>query len=439
LGQALVFLFGFGGVALLYEKPLFGFYRSEVAMKFRETRDEGNISIIKDFGKFFLFYIKLRIMMNKKKEFNNSNEEVELEGTGENEENELDSHADIRNPFDPKDIKISVEPKSMDSLLIRMRQNAIDLNTEFQRKGNLWNPVTQSRLIESLLLKFPLPVFYFDASNDENWLIVDGLQRLWALKNFVIDKKLTLQGLEILKSYNGATYDSLNLTMQRRINETQVTAYLIQPGSPKKVKYYVFRRINTGGLTLNAQEIRHALNQEQAADFLKNLAESNEFRDNFRVPDKRMQDRELILRGLTFIFKNYVEYEKPLADFLDRSIEEIEKMTSVKLEELGEQFYQGIKRAKLLFGRHVYSRSIVKGYNYRLNAALFEVWTSYLAKLSNDKFGKLVSNRITFLEEYKQLIEDKEFEKAVVSSTSGKQAVTKRFSEIDKLIKKYVK
>lgn len=374
-----------------------------------------------------------------KKNRSSNNDELELEGTGENEDLEIDLNADIKNPFDPKDIKISVEPKSMDSLLIRMRQNALDLNTEFQRKGNLWNPVTQSRLIESLLLKFPLPVFYFDASNEENWLIVDGLQRLWTLKNFVIDKKLTLQGLEILKDYNGSTYDSLNLTMQRRINETQVTTYLIQPGSPKKVKYYVFRRINTGGLTLNAQEIRHALNQEQAADFLKKLAESDKFRDNFKVPDKRMQDRELILRGLTFIFRKHSDYEKPLADFLDRSMEGIEKMSENELKELEEYFYNGIRRAKLLFGRHVYSRSIVNGYNYRLNAALFEVWTSSLALLSIDKFSKLIAHRNIFLEEYKLLIEDKEFEKAVVSSTSGKQAVTKRFSDIEKLINKYVK
>jgi hypothetical protein len=360
----------------------------------------------------------------------------ELEGTGEFEDNISDSQEDIKSPFDPKDIKISIEPKSMDSLLTRMKQNAIDLNTEFQRKGNLWNPVTQSRLIESLLLKFPLPVFYFDASEDENWLVVDGLQRLWSLKNFVIDKKLTLQGLEILKSYNGQTFDSLNLTMQRRINETQVTTYLIQPGSPKKVKYYVFRRINTGGLTLNAQEIRHALNQEQAAEFLKKIAEG-EFRNLFKVPDKRMQDRELILRGLTFIFRNYKDYEKPLADFLDRSMEGIEKMSSDELSELESKFYTGIRRSRLLFSKNVYSRSVVKGYNYRLNAALFEVWTSCLAKLSMEKFAKIVSRRAAFLDEYRVLIENKDFEKAVVSSTSGRSAVMTRFFEIENIIKKY--
>lgn len=364
-------------------------------------------------------------------------EATDIEGTGENEYL-VDPLDDIKNPFDPKDIKISVEPRSLDSIITRMRQGAIDLNTEFQRKGNLWNQVTQSRLIESLLLKFPLPVFYFDASVDENWLIVDGLQRLWSLKNFVIDKSLYLQGLEILKDFNGANYDSLNLTMQRRINETQVTTYLIQPGSPKKVKYYVFRRINTGGLTLNAQEIRHALNQDQAADFLKSIVEDSRVRDYFKIPDKRMQDRELMLRGLTFMYTPYGEYEKPLADFLDRSMERIEKMKSSELEDLRTSFFDGLNRARIFFGKHVFSRSVVKGINYRLNAALFEVWTSELSKLSHEEFSKLVRNKSAFMGEYKNLIEDKDFEGAVVSSTSGKNAVSIRFSKIINILKKHV-
>ena len=64
----------------------------------------------------------------------------------------------------------------------------IDLNTEFQRRGNLWDDETQSRLIESLLIRIPLPAFYFDGSDEENWKVVDGLQRLCAIRNFAIDK-----------------------------------------------------------------------------------------------------------------------------------------------------------------------------------------------------------------------------------------------------------
>lgn len=365
--------------------------------------------------------------------------DLDIEGIDVNDGFDI-NQGDIKNPFDPKEIKISVEPKSLDSLITRMRHDEIDLNTEFQRKGNLWNPVTQSRLIESLLLKFPLPVFYFDASDDEKWLVVDGLQRLWTLKNFVIDKTLYLQGLEILKDYDKMNYERLNLTMQRRINETQVTTYLIQPGSPKKVKYYVFRRINTGGLTLNAQEIRHALNQQQGAVYLKDIAESNNIRDHFKIPDKRMQDRELILRGLTFIFRKYEDYEKPLIDFLDKSMEEIEKMSESELLALKEKFFSGLSRARTFFGKHVFSRSLISGNNYRLNAALFEVWVSEFAKLSYDEYQSLVTNRSAFMKVYKDLIrKDKEFESSIVSATSNKNAVIARFTKIERLITKFAR
>lgn len=103
-------------------------------------------------------------------------------------EEEVNEHIeDIVSPFDPKDIKIIVEPKTIDHLVQRMKFDEIDMNTEFQRKGNLWKPDAQSRLIESLLLRFPLPAFYFDAEDDNKWLVVDGLQRLWTLKNFVVN------------------------------------------------------------------------------------------------------------------------------------------------------------------------------------------------------------------------------------------------------------
>lgn len=377
-------------------------------------------------------------MYKKQKKIKKELSELDIEGIDPNDSFDA-NQGDIKNPFDPKEIKISVEPKSLDSLITRIKHEEIDLNTEFQRKGNLWNQVTQSRLIESLLLKFPLPVFYFDASNDERWLVVDGLQRLWTLKNFVIDKSLYLQGLEILKDYDKMNYDRLNLTMQRRINETQVTTYLIQPGSPQKVKYYVFRRINTGGLTLNAQEIRHALNQQQGAEFLKEIAESNEVRDHFKIPDKRMQDRELILRGLTFIFRKYEDYEKPLIDFLDKSMEDIEKMKETELQVLKEKFYSGLSRARTFFGKHVFSRSLISGNNYRLNAALFEVWVSEFAKLDFDEFESLVTNRTLFMKDYKDLIRrDKEFESSIVSATSNKNAVITRFTKIEKLISKFI-
>lgn len=372
-----------------------------------------------------------------------NDEEKYDELESENFDDETGQEEDIQSPFDPKKIKITIEPNTVYGLVQRMKFENIDMNTEFQRKGNLWSAPVQSRLIESLLLRFPLPAFYFDATDDNKWLVVDGLQRLWSLKNFILEKKnpLTTQGLEILtnKDFSGKTYKDLSPTFKRRILETPVTTYLIQPGTPKDVKYNVFRRINTSALTLTPQEIRHALNQGQAADYLRDITESKEFRSYIRVRDNRMQDRELVLRYLAYMLVDYRKYEKPMASFLDRRMEELNNLPKLKLEELRKDLFRSLQLSKQLFKENIFSRSIAEENRRMLNSALFEVWTTVLAKLSDKQHRLILDHKNEIISEFKEkLISDKEFKNAVSSATSGKSAVFKRFETIETLIKKYI-
>src|SRR5262249_44885897 len=148
-----------------------------------------------------------------------------------------------------------------------------------------------------------------DATDDDKWIVVDGLQRLTSLKRFVLDKNLRLCGLEFLSQLKGKAYDELPRNFQRRIAETQVTVYLIEKGTPSDVKFNIFKRINTGGLPLSAQEIRHALNQGKVTKLLAQLANSAEFKkatDN-SIRDDRMADREFVLRFLAFTITPYME------------------------------------------------------------------------------------------------------------------------------------
>lgn len=214
------------------------------------------------------------------------------------------NYTELIKPYDTTQIDISPKPLSLDMIISRLENEEIDLMPDFQRKAGLWSPEKKSQLIESLLLRIPLPAFYFDGSNNSKWVVIDGLQRLTALKEFFVDdeSKLRLQGLEFLKELEGATIDDMPRAYVRRMKETQVITYIINPGAPINLKYNIFKRINTGGLELEPQEIRHALYQGFPARYLKELANLEEFKQatGYSVKTDRMLDREFVLRFLTF-------------------------------------------------------------------------------------------------------------------------------------------
>jgi len=348
----------------------------------------------------------------------------------EEENNEIDNISPEK--IDPKDIDITAEQNSLSTIIGMIEDDTIDLNTEFQ--GNLWPETTMSRLIESILLRFPIPAFYFDASNDEKWLVVDGLQRLWSFKRFVVDKDLTLKNLSILTDLEDKNYEQLSPILKRKIARYQVTTYLIKPGTPKKVKYEIFNRINTGGLVLTKQEIRHVLNQGKPANYLKELVEDNRFKAILDVTDQRMQARELILRYLAFSNTPYTEYEPPFPSFLDKAMEQLARLEDKKLDQLKKNLWQALETCQKLFEQHIFSRSILTG-KRKLNGALFEVWTVLIGQLNEQKIKRLVSEKDRLITQFKSLMQDKEFTKSISGSISSKRSVTMRFKTIESMIK----
>ena len=367
---------------------------------------------------------------------------LDLEATEESESEAIDNKSVL--PFDPKSIKITVETITIYGLVQRLRFNRIDLYPKFQRKANLWDDVRKSRLIESLLLRFPLPAFYFDIENDDKWLVVDGLQRLSTLKHFIVEaeKPLVLTGLEILKDLEGKSFRQLDITLRRRILDANITAFQIQAGTPKDVKYNIFKRINTGGLGLTSMEIRHALNQKGSATnfFEKLIGEVDSYFNSFirdnKIQTPRMEDRELVLRYVAFSLMKFEDYQPSLGKFLDTAMEKLDILTEDKSNTLSVDLRKAINCYKNIFGNTRFGRGFTL--KAKMNSALFEVWTSELARLSENERSRLINKKEGLKEGYQALLWDADFHKSIVSSTAGKGAVETRFSRIRELLQKYL-
>lgn len=370
----------------------------------------------------------------------------DIETEEDNSDIELDQNKDlsvIGNPFDPNKVDIKTKTMSLDLLLKRLDRGQIDMETNFQRKSGLWDDSKQSRLIESILIKFPLPAFYFDGSNDDKWLVVDGLQRLSSLDNFVNKKTLKLTNLEFLNQFNGKSFTELPGNLQRRIEEFEITAYIIAPGTPKELKYNVFKRINTGGLILTSQEIRNAIYNGQPAEFVKRLADFRSFKEAtcFSIPEDRMLDREFATRFFTFYIFSPEEFNGDIESFLNIGLEKIYSLSKIELDEIAMRFDRAMSTATAIFEYDAFRKRYDKDDRRKpINKTLFEAWSVLLSRLSISETELLIKNSDFVKTKFIELLNnDEEFNSAISYGTGDKTRVKKRFIELSKIIEASIK
>jgi hypothetical protein len=147
------------------------------------------------------------------------------------------------NNFSSKDIKITYVNILLPLIINKLEAKEIKLDLSLLRDEELWDNIRMSRWIESILLKLPLPVFYFDVSNTKEWTIVDGMQRLNTIQRFFIDKDLILSDLEFLKDLNGQNYNDLENKLLRIISDTSFLTYQIEAQTHEEVRKILSNRL----------------------------------------------------------------------------------------------------------------------------------------------------------------------------------------------------
>jgi hypothetical protein len=358
----------------------------------------------------------------------------------EREEGEEGAFEEITSPFDPEHIDIDTRTTTVDLLLSRLRNEMIDLAPDFQRKAGIWTDGKQSRLIESLLLRIPIPSFYAAENKDGSWAIVDGIQRLTSIARFLEPQAvgadpLKLTGLEYLRNFEGASFTDLSGKLQIRLRETEVVVHVIRRGTPEPVMFNVFARINTGGEPLTRQEIRHALIPGRARTLLAELALTPEFRGatGYSVVGDRMADREMVLRFLAFRMTSPHAYRPGDFDaFLAEAMHQVNRLDSADEERLRTEFLTAMTAAKEIFGPHAFRK-----YRHNqqrkspINKALFEAVAVNLAGLGPDEREAL--RQADVLDAFADLMEDVDFERAISVGTGDARKVRKRFDAVKEL------
>ena len=379
--------------------------------------------------------------------------EAEQSGT---ESNETEPSEGI-NPYDPEDIKVHAKPFSLRLISDMIDDGDIDLSPDFQR-NLVWDSIQKSRLIESVLLRIPLPMFYFSEDEEGRITIVDGLQRLTTIKDFM-DNKFALKKLEYLKdSCEGRYYKTegnkigIDSKYLRWFNQTQFSVNVIDSSSPPKVKYDIFRRINTGGKPLNNQEIRNCLAGKSLRSALKAMADSNEFKTatDWGIKPKRMDDQEVALRFILFYklkekYGDFSKYSGYMDTALDDLTEELYKAEYKDLEKYVTLFLQSMKNAKYLFGsryafRKVKPQDILPdSYKKLINKALFVCWSVLLSDFNPEE----VRNNNAELKLLKPLAEaienDSELFNYLSYGTNGRNNLLYVFDAAQKIIDNHLK
>ena len=369
-------------------------------------------------------------------------EYFESHATGVELEADDSSGPEEPEPWDPEKIRIHTKHYSLRQVVDMIGEGDIDLAPDFQRQY-VWKARQRSGLIESLLLGIPLPSFYFNEDDTGRLQVVDGVQRLTTIYRYVTDPAVRLGEVTYLHDLEGQGFDDLATLFRRRLSSAQFVAHVIDPQTPYRVKFDIFRRINTGGTPLSAQEIRHCMSKTRSRGFLKELVSDESFvtaTGGALINHPRMADREVALRFVSFrLFTSddYVQHGS-FDEFLGFVTNRLDDPTSENLDSLRSDFIRGMTNGYAVFGENAFRKwPWDPERKSPINRALFESWGTVLADYDETAIGNAAEDLVTRARE--MMTNDFEFIHSISSSTGTIRNVRTRLGKVRELAQEVVR
>lgn len=350
---------------------------------------------------------------------------------------------------DSTDLIVYSRDWTVATILSQIEQGNIDLSPGFQRR-NAWNDDKRSKLIESILIGYPIPeiVLAEDKKRRNSFVVIDGKQRLLTIAGYKDNDKCnywdkTTPKTRGLKSrFNGISYADVshNSELLRLFENSALRCTVISNYHSENTLYDIFYRLNAGSAQLSSQELRQALNKGKFSDFLILVTnEDSVLREvmNIKEPDRRLRDVEVLLRCMSFL-EYASEYKGNLLQFLDSRTKVFNsrwEKDSIHIEDLKDRVFRAIKKLILVFGdKNEVARKYKNGkLNTKFNRVLLEVLVFFFDKIEKAKLTN--DNNLRFKNLYKDLFEeDFEFQATIDGSTKNMENYKIRYSRIKDLV-----
>ncbi|WP_298614878.1 DUF262 domain-containing protein [uncultured Odoribacter sp.] len=339
-------------------------------------------------------------------------------------------------PYNPNDVDIRQQSFAVHHIVEMIKEEDIYLQPEKRRRrSEEWNKEQKSRLIESLIMRIPLPIFYLDGSRTP-WRVIDGTQRLKALYEYIEEQEFGLVGLEYLKNFERAFFSDLPFNYQRAIQTAIIEAYIINPGTPERIKQDIFLRINPDVDKLSVWKRRRFYYRGAPMQFIDKLARDTHFLDAtgqiaLRARN-RDEDREYVLRFVAF-FCFLSSYRPPYNDFLEYTLDRLYDFTDNELKHIYSSFKKAMDAYRDFWSDLSFlSDAEFSDFKKLRSIDLFEIWSVHFGLRSGDELEILMNRREYAIRHFMALLKEGELQEALQSTSFN--AIEFRFRAIHDLI-----
>ena len=328
-------------------------------------------------------------------------------------------------------VLIRNETRTVFEVLRRIEKGGYVMDPDYQRDF-IWSEDKQSKLIESVLMRIPLPVFYFAENENGQNIVVDGLQRIFTFERFVNNKfKLKLPGQQFL---NGKRFCDLVPKLQNRIEDCSLTLYIIDSKVHPRVQLDIFERVNSGA-PLTRQQMRNCLYMGTGTRLIKKLANRQEFIDatGGSLDPNSMRDREFINRFCAFSLFGSEDYRGDMHSYLVNALIKMNTMSEKDVQKLETSFCHSMENNLNIFQKHAFRKSAFSGTDRSvINASIWDVMSTELSNYSADEIELKKSE---LLLRFKNLYLDPDFITSTTLGTNQENRVKQRFEMTKKIFR----